>query len=231
MEFGFCDLGFGSDPRKYKLNEPGRNSLGEPKMGHRYEIRLSGSGGQGLILMGIILAEAIGIYDGKYVAQTQSYGPEARGGSSKSEIIVSDEEIDYPKAMRLDLLLAMNQRSCDEFYPDLKPEGLLVVDSTFVTQVPTQKAFQVPFTRIAREKFKREVVANIIALGALAVLSPVVSVKAVESAVLARVPRGTEKLNRDALRAGMESAKRAKEAWKKLEVVPEVPKEDLLDSY
>jgi 2-oxoglutarate ferredoxin oxidoreductase subunit gamma len=181
--------------------------------------------------MGIILAEAIGIYDGKYVAQTQSYGPEARGGSSKSEIIVSDEEIDYPKAMRLDLLLTMNQKSCDEFYPDLKPDGVLIVDSTFVIQVPTQKAFQVPFTRIAREKFKREVVANIIALGALAGLSPIVSVKAVESAVLARVPRGTEKLNRDALRAGMDSAKQAKEAWTKLEVVPEVPKEDLLDSY
>jgi len=200
-------------------------------MSYRYEIRLSGSGGQGLILMGIILAEAIGVYDGKYVAQTQSYGPEARGGSSKSEIIVSDEEIDYPKAMRLDLLLAMSQRSCDEFYPDLKPDGLLIVDSTFVTQVPTQKAFQVPFTRIAREKFKREVVANIIALGALALLSPIVSAKAVESAVLARVPRGTEKLNRDALRAGMDAAKQAKEAWTKLEVVPEVPKEDLLDSY
>jgi 2-oxoglutarate ferredoxin oxidoreductase subunit gamma len=201
------------------------------KMGSRYEIRLSGSGGQGLILMGIILAEAIGIYDGKYVAQTQSYGPEARGGSSKSEVIVSDEEIDYPKAMHLDLLLAMNQKSCDEFYPDLKPDGLLIVDSTFVTQIPTPKAFQVPFTRIAREKFKREVVANIIALGALSQLSPIVSAKAVESAVLARVPKGTEKLNRDALRAGMNAAKRAKEAWTKLEVVPEVPKEDLLDSY
>ena len=200
-------------------------------MGSRYEIRLSGSGGQGLILMGIILAEAIGIYDGKYVAQTQSYGPEARGGSSKSEVIVSDEEIDYPKAMRLDLLLAMNQKSCDEFYPDLKPDGLLIVDSTFVTQIPTRKAFQVSFTRIAREKFKREVVANIIALGALSLLSPIVSAKAVESAVLARVPKGTEKLNRDALRAGMNAAKRAKEAWTKLEVVPEVPKEDLLDSY
>lgn len=184
-----------------------------------------------MILMGIILAEAIGIYDGKYVAQTQSYGPEARGGSSKSEVIVSDEEIDYPKAMRLDLLLAMNQKSCDEFYPDLKPDGLLIVDSTFVTQIPTRKAFQVPFTRIAREKFKREVVANIIALGALSLLSPIVSAKAVESAVLARVPKGTEKLNRDALRAGMNAAKRAKEAWTKLEVVPEVPKEDLLDSY
>jgi 2-oxoglutarate ferredoxin oxidoreductase subunit gamma len=200
-------------------------------MGFRYEIRLSGSGGQGLILMGIILAEAIGIYDGKFVAQTQNYGPEARGGSSKSEVIVSDEEIDYPKAMQLDLLLAMNQKSCDEFYPDLKPEGLLIVDSTFVTQVPTSKTFQIPFTRIARGKLKREVVANIIALGALTQLSPIISSKAVESAVLARVPKGTEKLNRDALKAGIAAAKRAKKEWMEAEMPPEIPKEDLLDSY
>ncbi len=200
-------------------------------MGFRYEIRLSGSGGQGLILMGIILAEAIGIYDGKFVAQTQTYGPEARGGSSKSEVIVSDEEIDYPKAMQLDRLLAMNQKSCDEFYPDLKPEGLLVGDATVVTQVPTSKTFQIPFTRMAREKFKREVVANIIALGALTQLSPIVSPKAIESAVLARVPKGTEKLNRDALKAGVAAAKRAKKEWMKMEAPPEIPKEDLLDSY
>jgi len=200
-------------------------------MGSRYEIRLSGSGGQGLILMGIILAEAIGVYDGKHVAQTQSYGPEARGGSSKSEVIVSDEEIDYPKAMRLDLLLAMNQKSCDEFFPDLKSEGILIVDSTFVTQVPTPKVFQIPFTRIAREKFRKEVVANIIALGALSQLTPIVSAKAIESAVLAKVPKGTEKLNRDALRAGMSAARRAKKARMESEVPPEVPQEDLLDSY
>ena len=201
------------------------------EMSYRYEIRLSGSGGQGLILMGIILAEAIGIYDGKYVAQTQSYGPEARGGSSKSEVIVSDEEIDYPKVMSLDLLLVMNQKSCDEFYPDLKSDGILIVDSTFVTQIPSPKAFQVPFTRIAREKLKREVVANIVALGALSQLTPIVSAKAIESAVLARVPKGTEKLNREALRAGMNAAKRAKKAWLKSDGFPEVPKEDLLDSY
>ena len=200
-------------------------------MGSRYEIRLGGSGGQGIILMGIILAEAIGIYDGKFVAQTQSYGPEARGGSSKSEVVVSDEEIDYPKAMKPDLLLAMNQKSCDEFYPDLKSDGLLIVDSTFVTQIPTPKAYQVPFTRIAREKFKREVVANIIALGALTQLTGLVSPKSMETAVLGRVPKGTEKLNRDALRAGMAAAKRAKKEQTEAEVPLPVPAEDLLDSY
>jgi 2-oxoglutarate ferredoxin oxidoreductase subunit gamma len=200
-------------------------------MNSRYEIRLGGSGGQGIILMGIILAEAIGIYNGKFVAQTQSYGPEARGGSSKSEVIVSSGEIDYPKAMKPDLLLVMNQKSCDEFYPDLKPEGILIVDSTFVTQVPTPKAYRIPFTRIAREKFRREVVANIIALGALSQLTPIVTPKAIESAVLARVPKGTEKLNRDALKAGMAAAKRGQKEQLKAEVPPEIPKEDLLDSY
>ena len=200
-------------------------------MSYRYEIRLSGSGGQGLILMAIILAEAAGVYDGKCVAQTQSYGPEARGGSSKSEVIVSDEEIDYPKAMKLDLLLAMNQKSCDEFYPDLKPDGVLIVDSTFVTQPPVARAFQVPFTRIAREKLQREVVANIVALGALSQLSPIVSARAVEAAVLARVPKGTEKLNRDALKAGIAAARQAKKRMKKAVLPPEIPEEDLLDSY
>jgi len=177
-------------------------------MGNRYDIRLSGSGGQGLILMGIILAEAIGIYDGKFVAQTQSYGPEARGGSSKAEVVVSDQEIDYPKALRLDLLLAMNQKSCDDYYMDLKPTGVLLVDSTFVNQIPIPRAYQIPFTRIARDRFKKEMVANIIALGAISWLTPIVSVKAIEAAVLARVPRGTENLNRNALRAGMSAAKK-----------------------
>jgi len=200
-------------------------------MASRYESRLGGSGGQGIILMGIILAEAIGIYDGKWVAQTQSYGPEARGGSSKSEVIVSEEEIDYPKAMRPDLLLAMNQKSCDEFYPDLKPDGILIVDSTFVTQVPTPRAYQIPFTRIARERFKREVVANIIALGALSHLSPIVSAKAIEEAVLKRVPKGTEKLNREALKAGITAARKAKREMAKIDIPPENPKEDLFDSY
>ena len=177
-------------------------------MGNRYDIRLSGSGGQGLILMGIILAEAIGIYDGKFVAQTQSYGPEARGGSSKAEVVVSDQEIDYPKALRLDLLLAMNQKSCDDYYMDLKLTGVLLVDSTFVNQIPIPRAYQIPFTRIARDRFKKEMVANIIALGAISWLTPIVSVKAIEAAVLARVPRGTENLNRNALRAGISAAKK-----------------------
>jgi 2-oxoglutarate ferredoxin oxidoreductase subunit gamma len=113
----------------------------------------------------------------------------------------------------------------------LKPEGVLIVDSTFVRQVPTIKAYQVPFTRIAREKFKREVVANIVALGALTQLTPMASLKGVEAAVLARVPKGTEKLNRDALKAGVSAARRAKREWTDSEMTPPLSPEDFLDSY
>ena len=166
----------------------------------RYDIRLSGSGGQGIIVMGIVLAEAIGVYDGKHVAQTQSYGPQSRGGSSKAEIVVSDEEIDYP--------LAMNQISCDEYYTDLKPEGLLIADSTFVTQLPVSRAFVIPFTRIAREKLNQEATANMIAIGTLPILTGIVSPRALERAIRERLP-GAEDLNLKAMRAGMAAARKA----------------------
>ena len=91
---------------------------------------------------------------------------------------------------------------------DLKPTGVLLVDSTFVNKIPIPRAYQIPFTRIARDRFKKEMVANIIALGAISWLTPIVSVKAIEAAVLARVPRGTENLNRNALRAGISAAKK-----------------------
>ncbi len=184
-------------------------------MAKRYEIRLSGSGGQGIILSGIILAEALGLYGGKFVAQTQSYGPEARGGASKAEVVVSDEEIDYPKAIKLDLLLAMNQKSCDQYYRDLKEDGILIVDSTFVNQVPTSKAIQIPFTKMAREKFHKEIVANIISLGAITEFMNIISPKAMEAAVLSRVPKGTERLNRDALKAGLMTARKCRKLMEK----------------
>ena len=175
----------------------------------RYEIRLGGSGGQGIIMAGIILAEAAGIFDGKFVCQTQSYGPEARGGSSKAEVVVSDEEIDYPKAMKPDLLLAMNQKSCDAYFFDMKPSGTLVVDSTYVKQLPTSRAVAIPFSRIAREKLGKEMAANIVALGALAALTGVVSLKSLEAAVMNRIPPGMEDLNRKALELGIEAGKKA----------------------
>jgi len=203
-----------------RCDSMGYNEMSGINRDNRFEVRLSGSGGQGLILAGIILAEAAGIYDGKYVTQTQNYGPEARGGVSRSDVIMSSEEIDFPEAIKLDMLVAMNQKSCDAYFPDLKPDGILLVDSTFVSEVPTERAVAIPFSRVAREKTGKDFVANIIFLGALTEFCPVVSAKAMESAVLARVPKGTEKLNCDALQAGIDAARRFKEeaAAKKIPV-------------
>lgn len=173
----------------------------------RYEVRLSGCGGQGLIMAGIILAEAAGIYDGKFVCQTQSYGPEARGGTSKAEVVISAEEIDYPKAIRPDLLLAMNQKACDAYFFDLKPKGTIIVDSTYVKQVPTSRAVAIPFTHIARTTLGKEMLANVVALGAIVKITGIVSLKSLEAAVLDRVPPRMAELNRKALRAGFEAAK------------------------
>ncbi len=172
----------------------------------RYEIRLSGEGGQGIILAAVILAEAAGIYDDYYVAQSQSYGPEARGGSSMAEVVITNEGIDYPKAIRPDLLLAMNQESCNAYYRDLKPEGILIVDSSKVVRVPTSKAIAIPFTQIAREQLSRSYVANIIALGAIGSVSDAVCLDALKSAIAARVPKGTEGINLEAFNLGVAAA-------------------------
>jgi 2-oxoglutarate ferredoxin oxidoreductase subunit gamma len=179
----------------------------------RYEIRLSGSGGQGLVLAGLILAEASGIYEGKHVVQTVSYGPAARGGTSRADVVVSDKEIDYPKAMALDILLAMNQMACDESAEELKPAGLLVVDSQLVPQVAYPRTVRIPFTKIAKEKCGREQMANIVALGALSKLIPVtplgagvITLESMEAAVMARIPKGTEKQNRLAFDEGVKAA-------------------------
>ncbi|MFH0871175.1 MAG: 2-oxoacid:acceptor oxidoreductase family protein [bacterium] len=183
-------------------------------MGKRYEVRLSGEGGQGLILAGVVLAEAAAIYDDKNAIQTQSYGPEARGGACKSEVIISDEEIDYPKATEIDLLLALTQEACDRYAGELKKGGTLVVDSFAVEKVPKKEfqVFRLPIIETARDQIGKVIVANIIALGAIIGLSGVVSKEAMEKALMARVPKGTEDLNLRALAAGFEMAARAKGA-------------------
>ncbi len=175
-------------------------------MEERYEIRIGGSGGQGIILAAVILAEAAGVQGGQYVCQTQSYGPEARGGKSKAEVVISNEEIDYPKVIQMDLFLAMNQPSLDAYFYDFKPNGILVVDSTFVQQLPSSRVISIPFTRMAREEFKREVVANMVALGALGHLCPKVESDHLKEAILARVPKHTRDLNSDAFAAGLAAA-------------------------
>ncbi|MFH1728071.1 MAG: 2-oxoacid:acceptor oxidoreductase family protein [Pseudomonadota bacterium] len=181
-------------------------------MKKRYEVRLSGSGGQGMILAGVILAEAAAIYDNKQAIQSQSYGPEARGGASKSEVIISDEAIDFPKAIEIDTLVALTQEACDKYHGDLKQNGNLIIDNDRVWELPKgdYKLYKIPFVRLAKENLGKEIVANIIMLGSVAEITGIVSETAIRKAVLARVPKGSEELNRKALEFGIELAKNYK---------------------
>ena len=174
----------------------------------RIDIRLSGSGGMGMILGAIILAEAACIYGDKNACQSQSYGPEARGGSSKSDVVISDGIIDYPKATRVDILLAMTQESVDKYHKDLKPGGTLVVDEDFVQDIPLidGRIVKIPIMRLATEVIGKAVVANIIALGALQELTGLVSEESLRKAILSRVPKGTEHINMKALDTGVKAA-------------------------
>lgn len=171
----------------------------------RIEIILSGSGGQGLILAGIILAQAA-LTAGWQVVQTQSYGPEARGGASRSEVIISNEEIAYPRVEQADFLLAMNQEACAKYISAVKKTGLVLVDSTFVTRLPatTTKIISLPITKTVRERLGKTFVANMAALGALVAFLTEISPVVVEQALVERVPAGTEEVNREAFRLGIE---------------------------
>lgn len=175
-----------------------------------YEIRLSGSGGQGMMLAGSFLSEAAGLYDDKFVVQTRSYGPESRGGASRSEVIVSDEPIDYPEVTQPDLVLAMAQEACDKYHSDMKPGSILVIDSDFVRTTPDLdiKIYSVPVTRIAREEVGKEITANVVALGVLAAIVDWVSKDAIKKIILQRAPKGTEGLNEKAFEAGYSEAKK-----------------------
>lgn len=176
-------------------------------MEERYEIRLSGAGGQGIILAAIILAEAAGLHNDKHVCQTQSYGPEARGGRCKAEVVISDSPIDYPKVIKVDMLLAMNQAACDAYFFDFKTNGLLLIDSDLVEQVPTSRVVSLPFTEISRNTVGSDIAANMVALGAIGHLCPLISMQSLDTALTARVPEGTKAANRKALKAGAKAAR------------------------
>jgi 2-oxoglutarate ferredoxin oxidoreductase subunit gamma len=175
-----------------------------------WEIRLTGTGGQGLILAGLILAEAAAIYDDKNAIQSQSYGPAARGGISKSELIISEGEIDYPKVQSPDILLAMSQEAADHYSHDICKDAVVVVDSHFVERLPIRSAHALPITEIAYQATGQTITATMTALGIIAGLTQVVSKEALLRAVAARAPRGTAEMNTKAVEAGFVAATRQK---------------------
>ena len=176
----------------------------------RREIRLSGYGGQGLILAGIILAEAA-MHDGHEVVQSQSYGPEARGGASRAEFIIGDEPIDYPKVTNPDVLLLMSDQACKRFAGSACQGGTVIVDSGLITSIPETSGvvYKFPITDIAVEATGRSISANVAALGVLNTVAKLVSPESLKNAVSSRVPRGTAEVNLAALRAGIAAAEAA----------------------
>ena len=163
------------------------------------QLRLSGSGGQGVITAAIIFAEAA-VSEGKQAVQSQSYGPEARGGASKAEVIISDNPIYHPKVINPDIVLAMTQKAADKYYSDLdKDNGLLIVDEDLVPNAPDfPHIIKVPITKMASEKLGKFLFANIVALK----LSGIVSLETVKQSVAHRVPPHTVDKNMQALELG-----------------------------
>ena len=173
-------------------------------MGFRYELRLSGAGGQGLLLAGKIIAEAAAIYDGKIATQAQSYGPEARGGACSAEVVISDSPIHYPYVRHPDILVCMSQSGFEKFIGLLGPEGTLLIDQDLVKPRGINRAiFGIPSTRMA-EELGRVMMANIIMLGFFTSITKAVSVDAARNAVVTSVPKGTEEMNTTAFNKGFD---------------------------
>ena len=165
------------------------------------QIQLAGFGGQGIVLSGVILGEAA-IMDGLNAVQTQSYGPESRGGAARSDVIISDAPIDYPKVVSPDILVALSQPAWERYRGDVGKKALVIVDSDMVES--DDAALGVPFSSLADE-LGRRIVANVIMLGTLAKVSGCVTRGSLERAVLKSIPKGTEKLNLEALDVGFRS--------------------------
>jgi len=171
----------------------------------RREVVFGGTGGQGLQLAGTIFTEAAGILEGYNAVQVQDYGPAIRGGVSTSEVVISDSEVLHPRADRPDMAVALSQQAVDYCAERLRPGGFVVYDPLFASAPPSSvRSYAVPATQIA-ESLGRRVVANIVALGALARLTDIPTLASIETALLRRVPKGTDRLNRAALMAGYNS--------------------------
>ena len=169
----------------------------------KMEIRLAGTGGQGLITGTIILAEA-GIIEGKYVAQSQSYGPEARGGMCKGEVIISDEKIGFTKVTKPTFVMALSQLSFEKYCYGLDDDCFVLVDETI--DVPAdyshKKIMKLPILATAREKVGKMQTVNIVSVGAINRILKICDEESLQKAVLMHIPKGTEELNLKALTEG-----------------------------
>jgi 2-oxoglutarate ferredoxin oxidoreductase subunit gamma len=167
----------------------------------RTEIRIAGFGGQGVGLVGQILGKALALYDELETVMTQAYGPEARGGASSADVVVSDREIAYPFIQSPDILIALSQEAYTKFYPTAKEDALVIIDEDLVTPQSNLNLYPIPATRFA-EDMGRRIVANMIVLGFFTAVTGVVTRPAVEEAIRTTVKAKTVPLNLEAFAKG-----------------------------
>ncbi len=174
----------------------------------RFEICLSGLGGQGILTLGKIMGGALALGHGYYVTQTQSYGPEARGGASRSDLVVSSIPISYPKTDKIDLLVALSQEACNQYFHLLKPRSVLLVDESLVKQVPTNMYLSLPFTPMAKEKVGVLQAMNTVVLGALTFLLPFARRATMRESLKSALPPKLHEVNMKAFTLGYNEAKK-----------------------
>ncbi len=176
----------------------------------RKDIRLCGTGGQGIMLSGFILGSAASVFHDYNAVQMQSYGPEARGGAARSEVIISDEEIGFCGITEADAMMVMSQEAYDKYSEDLKEDGVIIIDPDLVPHAEHEGALEMPATKIA-EELGNKIVANIVMLGAFNRAGDLVPQDALEKSVKNNVPKKFTELNINALREGIKRAEEEQE--------------------
>jgi 2-oxoglutarate ferredoxin oxidoreductase subunit gamma len=170
------------------------------------EIKFGGFGGQGVILAGIIIGRAASIYENKFATLTQSFGPEARGSACSAQVIVSDDKVMYPYVTKPEILMAMSQEACNKFLPETTDNATLIIEKDLVEPQdlkPGMKVYGIPATRLA-EELGRKMILNIVMVGFFTSITGLVGYDAVQEAVKASVPQGTEVMNLKAFDRGYE---------------------------
>lgn len=173
----------------------------------KMELRLAGSGGQGVILASVILAEAA-VQSGKYTAQSQSYGPEARGGACKAETLISDDPIGFTKVQQPTFLMALTQKALDTYTRALPENCLVLVDEglTVPENLNGHRVLRLPILRTAKETVGRAQTANVLAVGCINALLGITDMETLKKAASLHIPRGTEEINLKALAEGVKLA-------------------------
>jgi 2-oxoglutarate ferredoxin oxidoreductase subunit gamma len=154
------------------------------------EIRFSGFGGQGIIRLGLISGKALSLFDNKHATMTQSFGPEARGSACSSQLVVSKDRVLYPYITKPEILVSMSQEAYDKYEPDLREDGILIIDSDLVKPKPARgkiQVFSIPSTRFAEELGNR-IIANLVMLGFFTAVTKIASPEAMKKALPGLVP-------------------------------------------